>query len=924
MALAAAGPDGRRPGHRRDGGRRGCPTVRTRWGASTSRSSTARPASSTADGSAGLDRRVDADHRAGVRPGGGADGRPARPRRGSPRPTPPGTSGWTPAPSSRAARPTCAWSTTAACLQRVMRRGRWLEARVSAAVPPDVRAALADRDLPTRVDAPGLQPGRRGGRASRPPPRCSTAPDGPGRGARRRPDRLVARRRRPAADRRPARSGRALPVDDDGVLPLLALLVTAPAVAAFHASRGVPADVSAATLADLGQQTRVHRLVHGGFGLGTLRLGGRLRLVRRALPARPAAVRPRAAGHGRRDAGRSGCSPPTSRARERLAPEEVDASLAAALPFFAEHFPELPGRRACTAAAGCSTRGCPTCCPAPTWPAFQQRWRTYGEPGLGDEDALFFAFARPRAGRPAAGAGRDVAAAGHRVGLAVRQPLARRRRAAGCGDRGSDRTAADLGVLPTLLPGFSGTALPGLGPAAPAARASAASASSPGTSPSHDQLAALNAEILAANPRAVIALDEEGGDVTRLFADVGSPYPGNAVLGRLDDLAADRGGRGGGGVGAAAYGLHAHLRAGRRRQQRPGQPGDRGPQLRRRRRPRGPPRRRVGRAGCRAPGSARRPSTSPGTATPPPTRTWPCRSSTARSTSCGRASWSRSPPRWRPGAVAVMTSHLLLPQVDPDAPATFSRRIVTGLLREELGFAGVLVTDALDMAGAISPGGTPESAVRALAAGCDLLCLGNDNTDDAGRGDRAGRRRRGRRRVAARGAGRGGRRAGVHAMADGLTAARAAHAGPRGRRRRRPRRRRPRWARSTTRATALDWRRPGGRRLHGRPARGPAEHRRRRRARGVPTSATTARWSSTPATRSTSTPSGPVRCSSSAATSTGTRRPAATVDRLRATHDVLVVDLGWPSRDRAYADVATFGASRRVGRALLRLARALG
>ncbi len=42
----------------------------------------------------------------------------------------------------------------------------------------------------------------------------------------------------------------------------------------------------------------------------------------------------------------------------------------------------------------------------------------------------------------------------------------------------------------------------------------------------------------------------------------------------------------------------------------------------------------------------------------------------------------------------------------------------------------------------------------------------------------------------------------------------------------------------------------------------------------------------------------------------------ATVDGLRATHDVLVVDLGWRSRDRAYADIATFGASRRVGEAL--------
>ena len=46
----------------------------------------------------------------------------------------------------------------------------------------------------------------------------------------------------------------------------------------------------------------------------------------------------------------------------------------------------------------------------------------------------------------------------------------------------------------------------------------------------------------------------------------------------------------------------------------------------------------------------------------------------------------------------------------------------------------------------------------------------------------------------------------------------------------------------------------------------------------------------------------------------------AAVDRLRAERErVLVVDMGWPSDDRAYADIATFGASRLVGRALLRL-----
>ena len=82
------------------------------------------------------------------------------------------------------------------------------------------------------------------------------------------------------------------------------------------------------------------------------------------------------------------------------------------------------------------------------------------------------------------------------------------------------------------------------------------------------------------------------------------------------------------------------------------------------------------------------------------------------------------------GTRLVMTSHILLPQLDAENPATMSRDILIGLLREELGFAGVIVSDALDMAGASAERGVPDAAVRSLRAGCDLLCLGTDNTDD--------------------------------------------------------------------------------------------------------------------------------------------------------------------------------------------------
>ena len=82
------------------------------------------------------------------------------------------------------------------------------------------------------------------------------------------------------------------------------------------------------------------------------------------------------------------------------------------------------------------------------------------------------------------------------------------------------------------------------------------------------------------------------------------------------------------------------------------------------------------------------------------------------------------------GARTVMSSHILLPQVDPSGPATFSTRILGDLLRRELGFDGAIVSDALDMAGASGRIGIPAAAARALAAGCDLLCLGTGGSPE--------------------------------------------------------------------------------------------------------------------------------------------------------------------------------------------------
>ena len=78
------------------------------------------------------------------------------------------------------------------------------------------------------------------------------------------------------------------------------------------------------------------------------------------------------------------------------------------------------------------------------------------------------------------------------------------------------------------------------------------------------------------------------------------------------------------------------------------------------------------------------------------------------------------------GVSAVMTSHALYPALDPEYPGTLSHKIVTGLLREKLGFEGLIVTDDLEM-GAIKRGwGVAKGAVAAFEAGNDLLLICED------------------------------------------------------------------------------------------------------------------------------------------------------------------------------------------------------
>jgi len=78
------------------------------------------------------------------------------------------------------------------------------------------------------------------------------------------------------------------------------------------------------------------------------------------------------------------------------------------------------------------------------------------------------------------------------------------------------------------------------------------------------------------------------------------------------------------------------------------------------------------------------------------------------------------------GVSAVMTSHAIYPALDPDNPATLSHKIVTGLLRETLGFQGLVITDDLEMGAIGKKWGVPAGASAAFEAGADILLICED------------------------------------------------------------------------------------------------------------------------------------------------------------------------------------------------------
>jgi beta-N-acetylhexosaminidase len=81
------------------------------------------------------------------------------------------------------------------------------------------------------------------------------------------------------------------------------------------------------------------------------------------------------------------------------------------------------------------------------------------------------------------------------------------------------------------------------------------------------------------------------------------------------------------------------------------------------------------------------------------------------------------------GVASIMTAHILLPALDEARPATLSPRIVSGMLREQLGYDGLILSDDLEMKAIAGRYGMPEATVAAIAAGCDGVLMCGEHQD---------------------------------------------------------------------------------------------------------------------------------------------------------------------------------------------------
>ncbi|MEV5881605.1 glycoside hydrolase family 3 protein [Streptomyces sp. NPDC052020] len=291
---------------------------------------------------------------------------------------------------------------------------------------------------------------------------------------------------------------------------------------------------------------------------------------------------------------------------------------------------------------------------------------------------------------------------------------------------GTDTLTRD--ALTVLQPGFTGTTAPDwllrrLGEGLATVGLFGRNIASP------EQLAALTAQLRAERDDVLVAIDEEGGDVTRLEVRTGSSFPGNHALGAVDDVeltrevAAELGRR------LAACGVNFNWAPSADVNSNPGNPV----------------------IGVRSFGAdpalvARHTAAyvtglqSAGVAAC--TKHFPGHGDTAVDSHLALPRIDADPEvlaerelvpfraAITAGTRAVMSAHILVPALDPDHPATLSRRILTDLLRGELGYDGLIVTDGMEMRAISAAYGIERGSVLALAAGADAICVGGGLADE--------------------------------------------------------------------------------------------------------------------------------------------------------------------------------------------------
>ncbi len=244
-----------------------------------------------------------------------------------------------------------------------------------------------------------------------------------------------------------------------------------------------------------------------------------------------------------------------------------------------------------------------------------------------------------------------------------------------------------------------------------------------------DQVAALTATLRAERPDVIVAIDEEAGDVTRIESGLGSSRPGNLALGMVDDPALTEAVASDLGAELAALGITLNYAPDADVNSDPDNPviGVRSF---------GADPARVARhtaawvRGLQASGVAACAKHFPGHGDTRIDSHHDLPRIVGDRTRLDAVELAPFRAALSAGVQAVMSGHLLVPVLDPDLPASLSRRILTGLLRDELGFAGVVVTDAVEMRAVADRYGFAGAAVRALAAGADAICVGGERADE--------------------------------------------------------------------------------------------------------------------------------------------------------------------------------------------------